>query len=54
MGICLALAERCDAVLLTDESGGACPEVEVFERRGRPVYRRVEEIPDARAAGRTG
>lgn len=43
--ICEALAERCDAVLLVGESGGACREVEVFECRGRPVYRAVEEIP---------
>ena len=48
MRICEALAERCDAVLLVGESGGACREAEVFERRGRPVYREVSEIPDGR------
>lgn len=51
MRICEALAERCDAVLLIGESGGACREAEVFERRGRPVYRSPEEIPaEAEAA----
>lgn len=45
MRICEALAERCDAVLLDGESGGACREVGVFERMGRPVYRSVDEIP---------
>ncbi len=47
MLICRALAERCDAVLLVGESEGACREVEVFERRGRPVYRALEDIPAA-------
>jgi hypothetical protein len=47
MLICEALAERCDAVLLVGESGGACREVAVFEREGRPVYRALEEIPAA-------
>ena len=45
MQICEALAERCDAVLLIGESGGACKELEVFERRARPVYRELNEIP---------
>jgi hypothetical protein len=50
MHICEALAERCDAVLLAGESGGACREAAVFERRGLPVYRAVEEIPAGAAA----
>ena len=50
MLICEALAERCDAVLPVGESGGACREAAVFERRGRPVYRAVEEIPAGAAA----
>ena len=50
MHICEALAERCDAVLLVGESGGACREAAVFERRGLPVYRAVEEIPAGAAA----
>jgi hypothetical protein len=50
MRICEALAERCDAVLLVGESGGACREAEVFERRGRPVYRAVSEIPSGAGA----
>ncbi|MDQ4123906.1 MAG: hypothetical protein M3209_20900 [Acidobacteriota bacterium] len=45
MKICEALAEKCDAVLLIGESGGACKELEIFERHSRPVYRKVEEIP---------
>jgi hypothetical protein len=43
--ICEALAERCDAVLLVGESEGACREARVFERRGRPIYRALEEVP---------
>ena len=45
MQICEALAEKCDAVLLIGESGGACKELEIFERRSRPVYRKIDEIP---------
>lgn len=50
MRMCEALAERCDAVLFIGESGGACREVEVFERMGRPVYRSVEDIPTGTGA----
>jgi hypothetical protein len=44
MRICEALAERCDAVLVIGESPGAGHEREVFERRGCPVYLRLDEI----------
>ena len=47
MHICEALAERCDAVLVLGESEGACREVDVFERNGRPIYRSIEELPEA-------
>jgi hypothetical protein len=50
MRICLALAESCDAVLLLGESEGANREREVFERRGRPVYRSVDGIAAAHSA----
>jgi hypothetical protein len=50
MLMCEALAERCDAVLLVGESGGACREVAVFEHRGRPVYHALEEIPAGAAS----
>ena len=47
MPISLALAERCDAVLRTpDESIGADDEVKIFEEKGLPVYRSLDEIPD--------
>jgi hypothetical protein len=49
MKTCLALAERCDAVLVIGESGGARREREVFERAGRPVYHALEEIPNESA-----
>jgi hypothetical protein len=51
MRICEELAARCDAVLLVGESRGACREVEIFERRGRPVYRSLAELlpPDEAA-----
>lgn len=40
------LARRCDACLrIGGASAGADQMVAVFEARGRPVYRRVEDIP---------
>ncbi len=45
MAISLALAERCDAILLIGESPGANRERDALARLGRPVYRAVEEIP---------
>jgi hypothetical protein len=48
MPFSLAAAERCDAVLRTGgPSGGADAEVARFRARGLPVYRSVEEIPEA-------
>jgi len=51
MHICEELAGRCDAVLVTGESGGACREVEVFERHGRPVYKSLGELPRPEGGG---
>jgi hypothetical protein len=45
MRISLALAERCDAVLMIAESPGANREREVIAAMGRPVYHDVEELP---------
>lgn len=45
MMICEALAERCDAILLIGESNGACREVEVLQRCGRPVFHDLNELP---------
>lgn len=50
MRISLALAERCDALLFVGESGGACREREVFERKGLPVYTDAGELPEAARA----
>ena len=47
MDISLALAERCDAILMVAESPGANREREVIERKGRPVYYRIEDVPAA-------
>lgn len=45
------LLEHCDAVLrLPGESTGADQDVEIAQKRGLPVYYRVEDIPDYRAA----
>jgi len=49
MAICEALAERCDAVLLIGESSGACRELEVLQRCGRPVFHHLNELPDGPA-----
>jgi nucleoside 2-deoxyribosyltransferase len=45
MRICEALADRCDAVLVTGESSGACREIGVFERKGLPIFKRLDELP---------
>jgi hypothetical protein len=46
MAVSLALADRCDACLrVGGPSKGADDEMARFEAAGRPVYRRVEEIP---------
>jgi hypothetical protein len=44
------LLQHCDAVLrLPGESRGADRDVAIAEQRGLPVYRSLEEIPDAAA-----
>lgn len=44
--VSLALVERCDACLrIGGPSLGADAEVDLFEKAGRPVYRRVEDVP---------
>lgn len=46
MPLSLALAERCDAILRIDgQSGGADAELSHFRNAGKPVWRRVEDIP---------
>lgn len=48
MPLPLTLADRCDACLRIGEaSGGADAEVARFMTAGRPVFRRVGEIPEA-------
>ena len=45
----LALIDRCDAVLRTGgASKGADDEVERFAVSGKPIYRRLEDVPPAR------
>ena len=45
MAISLALAERCDAVLLIAESPGANRERDAVVARGGALFRHVDEIP---------
>lgn len=48
MPVSLALADRCDACLrIGGASKGADDEVERFEAVGKPVYRRLDQIPSA-------
>jgi hypothetical protein len=48
----LSLADRCDAILRIDGvSRGADEEVGTFLARGLPVFRSVDDVPDA---GRPG
>jgi hypothetical protein len=45
----LSLTERCDAILrIGGASTGADDEVATFRTRGLPVFRSLDEIPDAR------
>ena len=46
MPISLAMADRCDAVLrIGGASNGADQEVEIFRRKGLPIYYDIDEIP---------
>lgn len=48
MPLSLALAERCDACLrIGGASRGADDEVARFAAAGKPVYRRIEDVPEA-------
>ncbi len=47
MGISLALAARCDGCLLIAPSPGAEREAAVLAGLGRPVWRRIEDLPPA-------
>ena len=47
MDISLALADKCDAILMLGESRGAKMEREVFRRKGLPVYADLNELPPA-------
>ena len=48
MPVSLAVAERCDACLrIGGKSQGAERELELFRRRGLPVFGNVDEIPEA-------
>lgn len=47
MDISLALAEKCDAVLMIGESRGANLERDVFRRKGLAVFDDLEQVPDA-------
>ncbi len=45
MDISLALAERCDAVLMLAESRGANMERDVFSRKALPIFSSIDQIP---------
>ncbi len=48
-GMSLSLTERCDAILrIGGASAGADEEVATFRTRGLPVFRSLDEIPEAR------
>ena len=47
MTISLALADRCDALLLVASSPGADREAARIQARGLPVYRSLDAIPRA-------
>jgi hypothetical protein len=43
--ICVALAERCDGVLMVGHSQGADLEMLVFMEAGKPVWESLDEVP---------
>jgi hypothetical protein len=43
--LCIAVARRCDAMLLLDHSPGAVAEAAEFVFQAKPIYRRIEDIP---------
>lgn len=45
MDISLALINGCDALLLIGESPGANKERDLILSQGKPVYRRIEDVP---------
>ena len=47
MAISLAAVDRCDAILVIGESPGANRERDLVAAKGLPVYRSIEEVPDA-------
>jgi hypothetical protein len=47
MTISLTLAARCDACLRIGRSPGADREAGVIKGMAKPVYERIEDIPDA-------
>ena len=47
MAISLALVDRCDAILLIGESAGANREQDLVAAKNLPVYRKLEDVPDA-------
>jgi hypothetical protein len=51
MRISLALADRCDGVLLLDPSPGADREADRIEARGMPVWRSIDEMPEVSREG---
>jgi hypothetical protein len=46
MTISLTLASRCDACLHIARSPGADREAAVIKGMGKPVYERIEDVPD--------
>lgn len=47
MEISLALVARCDAILMIGDSPGANRERALIASKGLPVYRSIDEIPQA-------
>jgi hypothetical protein len=47
MAISMALVDRCDAILIIGESAGANRERDLVAAKNLPVYRNLEDVPDA-------
>ena len=47
MTISLGVVGQCDALLLIGESPGANRERDLIQSKDRPIYRSIDEIPDA-------
>jgi len=45
LDLCIALEQRCDAILMVGHSPGADLEMEAFRKAGKPVFAQLQDVP---------